>query len=46
MDVFGVHRTLIRDYRSFTEGGTVIRAQSGNGKDTTASAVTGVQSIH
>lgn len=25
MDVFGVHRTLIRDYRSFTEGGTVIR---------------------
>ncbi|MGW0797126.1 protein kinase domain-containing protein [Streptomyces sp. NPDC002692] len=27
MDVFGVHRTLIRDYRSFTEGGTVIRDQ-------------------
>ncbi|MFF5183448.1 protein kinase [Streptomyces sp. NPDC000345] len=25
MDVFGVHQTLIRDYRSFTEGGTVIR---------------------
>ncbi|WSA80478.1 protein kinase [Streptomyces sp. NBC_01799] len=25
MDVFGVHRTLIRDYRSFTEGGTIIR---------------------
>ncbi|MFJ5225108.1 protein kinase [Streptomyces sp. NPDC088400] len=25
MDVFGVHRTLIREYRSFTEGGTVIR---------------------
>ncbi|WP_173265625.1 protein kinase domain-containing protein [Streptomyces pacificus] len=25
MDVFGVHRTLIEDYRSFTEGGTVIR---------------------
>ncbi|WP_427154721.1 protein kinase domain-containing protein [Streptomyces sp. TRM70308] len=25
MDVFGVHRALIRDYRSFTEGGTVIR---------------------
>ncbi|MFE2056667.1 protein kinase [Streptomyces sp. NPDC059446] len=25
MDVFGVHRTLIKDYRSFTEGGTVIR---------------------
>ncbi|NUK81173.1 protein kinase [Streptomyces lunaelactis] len=25
MDVFNVHRTLIKDYRSFTEGGTVIR---------------------
>ncbi|SEF56248.1 ATP-dependent helicase YprA, contains C-terminal metal-binding DUF1998 domain [Saccharopolyspora kobensis] len=25
MDVFGVHRTLLRDYRAFTEGGTVIR---------------------
>ncbi|KOG34513.1 protein kinase domain-containing protein [Streptomyces resistomycificus] len=25
MDVFNVHQTLIRDYRSFTEGGTVIR---------------------
>ncbi|MEV6401569.1 hypothetical protein AB0M58_01225 [Streptomyces bobili] len=25
MDVFGVHRTLIKDYRFFTEGGTVIR---------------------
>ncbi|MFD5764332.1 protein kinase [Streptomyces sp. NPDC127049] len=25
MDVFGVHQALIRDYRSFTEGGTVIR---------------------
>ncbi|WP_234532925.1 protein kinase domain-containing protein [Streptomyces shenzhenensis] len=25
MDVFGVHQNLIRDYRSFTEGGTVIR---------------------
>ncbi|MFD8332942.1 protein kinase [Streptomyces solisilvae] len=25
MDVFGVHRTLIEDYRLFTEGGTVIR---------------------
>ena len=25
MDVFGIHRALIRDYRSFTEGGTVIR---------------------
>ncbi|MFC8074638.1 protein kinase [Streptomyces sp. NPDC057307] len=25
MDVFGVHRTLIKEYRSFTEGGTVIR---------------------
>ncbi|MFF8316596.1 hypothetical protein ACF06V_05460 [Streptomyces bobili] len=25
MDVFGVHRTLIKDSRSFTEGGTVIR---------------------
>ncbi|MEU0395773.1 protein kinase [Streptomyces sp. NPDC006208] len=25
MDVFGVHGTLIKDYRSFTEGGTVIR---------------------
>lgn len=25
MDVFGVHRKLIKDYRSFTEGGTVIR---------------------
>ncbi|MEU5365857.1 protein kinase [Streptomyces sp. NPDC005925] len=25
MDVFRVHRTLIEDYRSFTEGGTVIR---------------------
>lgn len=25
MDVFGVHRTLIKDYQSFTEGGTVIR---------------------
>ncbi|MFF1867270.1 protein kinase [Kitasatospora herbaricolor] len=25
MDVFGVHRRLIDDYRSFTEGGTVIR---------------------
>ncbi|WP_425461448.1 protein kinase domain-containing protein [Kitasatospora viridis] len=25
MDVFGLHRTLIKDYRAFTEGGTVIR---------------------
>ncbi|MEV5550614.1 protein kinase [Streptomyces sp. NPDC052309] len=25
MDVFGVHRALIKDYRDFTEGGTVIR---------------------
>ncbi|WP_405754016.1 protein kinase [Streptomyces sp. NBC_01411] len=25
MDVFGVHRTLIKDYRSFTQGGTVVR---------------------
>ncbi|MEV0218202.1 protein kinase [Streptomyces sp. NPDC050704] len=25
MDVFGVHKELIKDYRSFTEGGTVIR---------------------
>lgn len=25
MDVFGVHRALIRDYRAFTEGGTIIR---------------------
>ncbi|MEV4439867.1 protein kinase [Streptomyces sp. NPDC049577] len=25
MDVFGVHRTLIEDYRDFTKGGTVIR---------------------
>lgn len=25
MDVFNVHRTLIKDYRAFTEGGTVIR---------------------
>ncbi|MFF3442543.1 protein kinase [Streptosporangium sp. NPDC002721] len=25
MDVFGLHRKLIKDYRSFTEGGTVIR---------------------
>ncbi|RLV09841.1 DEAD/DEAH box helicase [Streptomyces griseocarneus] len=25
MDVFEVHRTLVKDYRSFTEGGTVIR---------------------
>ncbi|WP_443042318.1 DEAD/DEAH box helicase [Streptomyces sp. B21-105] len=25
MDVFGVHRALIKDYRSFTQGGTVIR---------------------
>lgn len=25
MDVFGVHRKLIKDYRSFTEGGTIIR---------------------
>jgi hypothetical protein len=25
MDVFGIHRTLIADYRAFTEGGTVIR---------------------
>ncbi|MEV5865234.1 protein kinase [Streptomyces tendae] len=25
MDVFGVHKALIKDYRSFTEGGTVIR---------------------
>ncbi|SEC02166.1 Helicase conserved C-terminal domain-containing protein [Streptomyces sp. 2131.1] len=25
MDVFGVHRTLIKDYHSFTKGGTVIR---------------------
>ncbi|MFJ5142046.1 protein kinase [Streptomyces sp. NPDC088707] len=25
MDVFGVHHKLIEDYRSFTEGGTVIR---------------------
>jgi serine/threonine protein kinase len=25
MDVFGVHQQLIKDYRSFTEGGTVIR---------------------
>ncbi|UYQ65610.1 protein kinase domain-containing protein [Streptomyces peucetius] len=28
MDVFGVHRTLIKDYRSFTEGGTVIRDEA------------------
>ncbi|EHY91209.1 helicase family protein with metal-binding cysteine cluster [Saccharomonospora azurea NA-128] len=27
MDVFGVHRRLIDDYRAFTEGGTVIRDQ-------------------
>jgi hypothetical protein len=25
MDVFGVHQQLIRDYRAFTEGGTIIR---------------------
>ncbi|MER5454637.1 protein kinase [Micromonospora sp. NPDC002389] len=25
MDVFGVHERLIKDYRAFTEGGTVIR---------------------
>ncbi len=25
MDVFGMHRQLINDYRAFTEGGTVIR---------------------
>ncbi|WP_416234410.1 protein kinase domain-containing protein [Lentzea sp. NEAU-D7] len=25
MDVFGVHRKLIKDYRAFTEGGTIIR---------------------
>ncbi|MEU0516731.1 protein kinase [Streptosporangium sp. NPDC006007] len=25
MDVFGVHQQLIKDYRSFTEGGTIIR---------------------
>ncbi|RKS79491.1 ATP-dependent helicase YprA (DUF1998 family) [Actinomadura pelletieri DSM 43383] len=25
MDVFGLHRQLIKDYREFTEGGTVIR---------------------
>ncbi|MBW8483938.1 protein kinase domain-containing protein [Actinomadura parmotrematis] len=25
MDVFGVHQQLIKDYRAFTEGGTVIR---------------------
>ncbi|MFA3872848.1 protein kinase [Streptomyces sp. MMCC 100] len=25
MDVFGVHRSLVKDYRDFTEGGTVIR---------------------
>ncbi|WP_433362340.1 protein kinase domain-containing protein [Streptosporangium sp. CA-115845] len=25
MDVFGVHKKLIEDYRSFTEGGTIIR---------------------
>uniref|UniRef100_UPI0033C96D75 protein kinase domain-containing protein n=1 Tax=Micromonospora sp. NPDC007271 TaxID=3154587 RepID=UPI0033C96D75 len=25
MDVFGVHAQLIRDYRAFTEGGTIIR---------------------
>ncbi|WP_328584051.1 protein kinase domain-containing protein [Streptomyces sp. NBC_00370] len=25
MDVFGLHRTLIKEYRSFTEGGTIIR---------------------
>jgi superfamily II DNA/RNA helicase/tRNA A-37 threonylcarbamoyl transferase component Bud32/very-short-patch-repair endonuclease len=25
MDVFGVHRKLIEDYRAFTEGGTIIR---------------------
>ncbi|MFF3932509.1 serine/threonine-protein kinase [Streptomyces hirsutus] len=25
MDVFGAHRALIKDYRSFTEGGTIIR---------------------
>lgn len=24
MDVFGVHRALVKDYRSFTKGGTVI----------------------
>lgn len=27
MDVFGVHRKLIDDYRAFTEGGTIIRDQ-------------------
>ncbi|PXY27885.1 protein kinase domain-containing protein [Prauserella muralis] len=27
MDVFGIHRQLIKDYRAFTEGGTVIRDQ-------------------
>ncbi len=27
MDIFGVHRRLIDDYRAFTEGGTVIRDQ-------------------
>lgn len=25
MDVFGIHRRLIQDYRAFTEGGTIIR---------------------
>ncbi|MEO3791297.1 protein kinase [Nonomuraea sp. B10E15] len=25
MDVFGVHQRLIKDYRAFTEGGTIIR---------------------
>ncbi|WP_338071044.1 protein kinase domain-containing protein [Actinomadura bangladeshensis] len=25
MDVFGLHRQLIKDYREFTEGGTIIR---------------------
>ncbi|MEU7044710.1 protein kinase [Streptomyces varsoviensis] len=28
MDVFGVHEQLIKDYRSFTEGGTVIRDEN------------------
>ncbi|MER5770897.1 serine/threonine-protein kinase, partial [Streptomyces sp. NPDC001985] len=28
MDVFGIHRQLIADYRAFTEGGTVIRDEA------------------
>ncbi|MBY8855416.1 protein kinase [Nocardia sp. CA2R105] len=28
MDVFGIHRALVEDYRAFTEGGTVIRDEN------------------